>query len=330
MYLNRKINSPKYAGSGPLALHNLTREFLFLSQNARTRHAAESCIDVLRAANALLGYDCYSWQNTDASHSTFQDMKCSSSHTLVLSGGIFEPWVLDAAERTAARECLRNAARVCTIGSAVFVPLNAGILKTQKVAVHSQFRKAVLENGYVSDFVEETRYHSSSLSSAISPAAAIEMMIDIVRELDGEFIANALRAQLGLSNENLDVRSREHCHFKRLAEGHPVVGEALDIMLDHLEDTLTMGQIAEIMCVSPRRLERSFGEKLNQSPLQVYRSLRLEQAEQLLKQTDLPISEISIACGFSNVTLLSKWYTQKFGMQPSIARKSAYRGKCAA
>ena len=124
MYLNRKINSPKYAGSGPLALHNLTREFLFLSQNARTRHAAESCIDVLRAANALLGYDCYSWQNTDASHSTFQDMKCSSSHTLVLSGGIFEPWVLDAAERTAARECLRNAARVCTIGSAVFVPLN--------------------------------------------------------------------------------------------------------------------------------------------------------------------------------------------------------------
>ena len=115
-----------------------------------------------------------------------------------------------------------------------------------------------------------------------------------------------------------------------LAEGHPVVGEALDIMLDHLEDTLTVGQIAEIMCVSPRRLERSFGEKLNQSPLQVYRSLRLEQAEQLLKQTDLPISEISIACGFSNVTLLSKWYTQKFGVQPSIARKSAYRGKCAA
>ena len=98
MYLNRKINSPKYAGSGPLALHNLTREFLFLSQNARTRHAAESCIDVLRAANALLGYDCYSWQNTDASHSTFQDMKCSSSHTLVLSGGSFN---ITAASQTA-------------------------------------------------------------------------------------------------------------------------------------------------------------------------------------------------------------------------------------
>ena len=115
-----------------------------------------------------------------------------------------------------------------------------------------------------------------------------------------------------------------------MAEGNPVVGEALDIMLDHLEDTLTVGQIASVMAVSPRRLERSFGEKLQKSPLQVYRSLRLEQAEKLLMQTELSISEISVACGFSNVTLLTKWYRRKFGVQPSIARKKSYIGKCAA
>jgi len=64
--------------------------------------------------------------------------------------------------------------------------------------------------------------------------------------------------------------------------------------------------------------------------LQVYRSLRLEQAEKLLIQTELSISEISVACGFSNVTLLTKWYRQKFGIQPSIARKKSFIGKYAA
>ena len=164
----------------------------------------------------------------------------------------------------------------------------------------------------------------------MSPAAGIEMMIDLVGALDGSFIASALRAQLGLSSDHSITRSREHWYYKRMAEGNPVVSEALDIMLDHLEDTLTVGQIASVMAVSPRRLERSFGEKLQKSPLQVYRSLRLEQAEKLLMQTELSISEISVACGFSNVTLLTKWYRRKFGVQPSIARKKSYIGKHAA
>lgn len=156
------------------------------------------------------------------------------------------------------------------------------------------------------------------------------MIIQIVAAQDSAFIATALRAQLGLTLNISISRSREHRQFKRPAEGNRVVNEALDIMQDHLEDTLTVDQIVEVMAVSPERLERSFGEKIQQSPLQVYRSLRLEQAKKLLIQTELPISEISVACGFSNGTVLTKWYRQKFGVQPSLARKKAHTGKLAA
>ena len=309
---------------------SITREFVFISQSESTRFAAEGCIDVLRAANNLIGKKAYTWTHSIDFGAKPAKNPCSTNQTLVLAGGIFDPWFVAAKDSSKIRDQLRNAARVCIIGSAIFIPVCLAMYKNEKTSVHPQFRAAVKERGYQFEFHDENTCHQPSISSAISPAAAIEMIIYFVGVLDGNFIANALRTQLGINSDNKICRSREHWHFKRLAEGNPVVSEALDIMLDHLEDTLTVGQIASIMSVSPRRLERSFGEKLLQSPLQVYRSLRLEQAEKLLMQTELPISEISVACGFSNVTLLSKWYRQKFGVQPSTARKEAYLGKHAA
>ena len=97
-------------------------------------------------------------------------------------------------------------------------------------------------------------------------------------------------------------------------------------MQDHLEDTLTVDQIVEVMAVSPERLERSFGEKIQQSPLQVYRSLRLEQAKKLLIQTELPISEISVACGFSKWNRVDKVVPSKIWCSTVIsAVKGTYR-----
>ena len=330
MYLKTVNPSEDFSMEISGGLRSITRDFIFVSQNDKTRFAAESCIDVLRAANTLIGEELYVWSDHIANEQEFNLGECKPNHTLVLAGGIFEPWLPPNDQLSKIRSHMRTAARVCIIGAAIFIPLCVGILKTQKTSVHQQFRAAVKERGYISDFHAENICHHASLSSAVSPNAAIEMMIQLIAAQDGAFIAPALRSQLGLTSDQSISRSREHWYFKRLAEGNWVVSEALDIMQDHLEDTLTVGQIAKVMDVSPRRLERSFGEKIQKSPLQVYRSLRLEQAEKLLMQTELSISEISIACGFSNVTLLTKWYRQKFGVQPSLTRKRAYTGKLAA
>jgi transcriptional regulator GlxA family with amidase domain len=111
-----------------------------------------------------------------------------------------------------------------------------------------------------------------------------------------------------------------------MAEGDGVISEALQIMFDHLEDTLSVGQIADILGVSPRKLERGFNDRLGQTPLKVYRDLRLDRAHSLLAQTAMPLGEISVACGFSNVTLMKKWFQQKYGQLPSDVRRQAFAG----
>ena len=168
--------------------------------------------------------------------------------------------------------------------------------------------------------------HHNALSSAIGPVAAIRMIVDLVGARDGEFTRVALSRYLGLSEPKAERLSDEHWRYKRLAQGDDVISDALQIMLDHLEDTLSVSQIADILDVSPRKLERGFSEFLGQTPLKVYRDLRLERVHKLLAQTSMPISEVSVACGFSSVTLMKKWFHKKYQVLPCDVRRHAFTG----
>ncbi len=251
---------------------------------------------------------------------------CGPDQTLVLVGGTETPWLPGPAELGLLREAIRNAARVCVVGSAVFVPLAAGVLASKRLAVHPNFRPGVEEGAGGPELADSATCHHKALSSATGHVAAIRMMVDLVGARDGEFTRLALARDLGLSEAQAECGSAEHWRFKRMAQGDEVICEALQIMRDHLEDTLTVGQIADILDVSPRKLERGFGEYFGQTPLKVYRDLRLERAHKLLAQTAMPVGEVSVACGFSNVTLMKKWFQRKYGQLPGEVRRQAYAG----
>jgi len=330
MYLEN-LETARPAVSGPQnARRSLSGAFVFLSQDPSVAFAAEACIDVLRSANRLLGQDGYGWSHICASDCSPMDGPiCGPDQTLVLIGGTETPWRPDTLRLDALRACIRNAARVCVVGSAVFVPLAAGVLGARRLSVHPNFRPGVEELGRDLDLSTSATCHHKALSSAISPAAAIRMMVELVGARDGEFTRAALSRYLGLSEPEAETLVGEHWRYKRMAQGDEVISDALQIMLDHLEDTLSVGQIADILSVSPRKLERGFSDLLRQTPLKVYRDLRLDRAHSLLAQTSMPMNEVSVACGFSNVTLMKKWFHRKYGQMPDQVRRHAFSG-CAA
>ena len=92
MYLKNFNLSEKATFDGFDKLRSITRSFVFISQNESTRFAAEGCIDVLRAANNLIGQEVYTWTNAIDLKSKLANNRCSTNQTLVLAGGIFDPW----------------------------------------------------------------------------------------------------------------------------------------------------------------------------------------------------------------------------------------------
>jgi transcriptional regulator GlxA family with amidase domain len=309
------------------ARRSLSGDFVFLSQDDSVAFTADACIHVLRAANRLLGREAYGWTHLRGEEALLGDsVICGPDQTLVLIGGTDHAWRPAPRHLGALRSAIRNAARVCVVGSAVFVPLAAGVLGTKRLAVHPAFRTGVEETSAGLELHPGATCHHKALSSATGPAAAMRMMAELVGARDGEFTRAALARDLGLSEPEEDCGGGEHWRMKRMAEGDEVISDALQIMRDHLEDTLSVGQIAAILGVSPRKLERGFNDRLGQTPLKVYRDLRLDRAHSLLAQTAMPLGEISVACGFSNVTLMKKWFHRKYSQMPSDVRRHAFAG----
>src|SRR5208283_3313055 len=73
------------------------------------------------------------------------------------------------------------------------------------------------------------------------------------------------------------------------AQKDPVVGRALSHIWSHSHGVVTVDELARMMQLSRRTLERRFRAVLGSSVLQAITDCRLQRAKYLLQQTTLPI-----------------------------------------
>ena len=92
-------------------------------------------------------------------------------------------------------------------------------------------------------------------------------------------------------------------------------------MMDkNLEDPLPIHELAQLLGISVRQLERWFKTYFSKSPQQYYAEVRLQHAKRLLKQTHKSIMDVALACGFANASSFSKAYRSQFGHTPTQTR----------
>jgi transcriptional regulator GlxA family with amidase domain len=100
----------------------------------------------------------------------------------------------------------------------------------------------------------------------------------------------------------------------------PPVREALDLMDSHLADPLALAQLAALVALSPRQLQRRFRAEAGATVMGRYRALRLDRARDLLTGTRLPVGEIAAMTGFASPAHLSAAFAARFGQPPRSVR----------
>jgi len=91
-------------------------------------------------------------------------------------------------------------------------------------------------------------------------------------------------------------------------------------MQQHLENPLPIPELCARTGISHRQLNRLFDRYIGKSPSLYYRDIRLDRARGLVTQTDMLLSEIAIASGFSSPALFSRAYRERFGLPPRTDR----------
>lgn len=89
---------------------------------------------------------------------------------------------------------------------------------------------------------------------------------------------------------------------------------------DNLKDPLTLPSLAQKCFYNPSYFSRAFKQKMGCSLTAYIRSKRVEQAQQLLRSTDLSVDDIAVQVGYSDRSAFCHVFSKITGMTPSRYR----------
>jgi AraC-like DNA-binding protein len=88
----------------------------------------------------------------------------------------------------------------------------------------------------------------------------------------------------------------------------------------HISEKISLDALSAIAGLSPHHFARAFQQSLGIPPHRYLLRRRLEHVEQMLRDTQLPLSHIALAAGFSDQSHLNRHFRRLTGMSPSLAR----------
>ncbi|MGB1109104.1 MAG: GlxA family transcriptional regulator [Gammaproteobacteria bacterium] len=307
----------------------MTQRFVFLLLEDFSHLAFSCAVEPLRIANLVSGEKLFEWELISPNGET---ATCSNGTVTLVSGGLEkrpaedrvflisgvgaqhhrDPKLLNYLRHTAKE--VRQLGGIC---SGAYVLARAGLLDGLDVAVHWEFHGSFQENFPKVNlqrtvFVADPKHPTASGG----PAAADLMLHLIATEIDArlalkvadQMVYTAIRTEQSLQRVSISTR---------FGQRNPHLNNAIRLMEDNIEEPLHSPEIAKQLGTSVRQLERLFHRHMGQTPQRYYLSLRLERARHLLLQTNLSITEVSIACGFEYTSTFSRSFKREFGMAPS-------------
>ncbi len=306
-----------------------------------------SMIEPLRAANEISGIDAFGWtllsEDADRVASSAgvnfdPDLKLSdlgppgqARTSEAAASSIDYLFLLSSPlatfEKPASVGHLRHLARhgmtVGGVSGGVFPLARAGLVDGHSCSVHWCYRAAFLAEFTEIEACDDVIVRDRLLYTASGAAAAFDMMLLLIE------------AELGAP-----VMTEVACWFQHpLVRGDGVrqrmpalrtssaddmlpdpVREAVDLFADHIDDLISVADVADRLGQSPRQLERLFKKSTGQSPSHYYRMMRMRAARELVLYSGDSLAAVARAVGYTSVTPLAQHYTAAFGLSPSEER----------
>lgn len=99
------------------------------------------------------------------------------------------------------------------------------------------------------------------------------------------------------------------------------ISRLTDFILAHLNQDLSLSVLAQQVGFSPYHFARLFRQATGESPHQFVLRQRIERAQHLLKEADLPLAHIALESGFANQSHLTQAFKHHLGLTPAAYRK---------
>jgi len=231
---------------------------------------------------------------------------------LVICAGLRTPLRPTPALRQLLRTAADKQVALAGLWSGAWFIGQAGLLDGYRCAIHPEHRAALAEIARHSQVTSESFVVDRDRLTAASPTGAFHMVLEWIGTLHGNDLAEGIVGILAFE-ESRYKRVKPTLHAKMSEPLRTVI----NLMSANIEEPLSTDQLAAYSGRSRRQIERLFQQQLGTTPARYYLELRITEGRRLLQHSDLPVLDVSVACGFVSPSHFSKCYTAYFGNSPS-------------
>jgi transcriptional regulator GlxA family with amidase domain len=152
-------------------------------------------------------------------------------------------------------------------------------------------------------------------------AASIDFALTLVEAIFGATVQAQIKETLCIERVRGKEERQRVALQARFGALQPKLTEAVTLMEANIEEPLSTDDIAGLVGLSRRQLERLFKQYLGSLPSRYYLELRLQRARQLLLDTNNSIVQVGLMCGFSSGSHFSTAFGALFGHTPREERQ---------
>jgi AraC family transcriptional regulator, L-arginine-responsive activator len=291
-------------------------------------------IDPLRLANEIDGHLLYAWQvvsvdgrpvalggdaHVPADAAFDASLRCD---WLIVVSERFEPW----GNARPFVQCLSQVASasplVTGIHHGVWWLALAGRLEDYRVAVNWEMIQQFTEQFEGVIATQQIFEIDRDRATCAGGQATVDFMLAMIARDQGRDLTERIADSLGIGVLRTGDERQRIPYVTAPGERHPRLNDALLLMEANSEEPLATDEIAALVGISRRQLERLFRQYLGAMPAKYYLNLRLSKARTQLQRTSQSVVQISLACGFSSAAHFSNAYRERFGVTPREDRRS--------
>jgi transcriptional regulator GlxA family with amidase domain len=229
---------------------------------------------------------------------------------------------LPSALITALRHAYDAGARMVSLCTGAFALAEAGLLDGRRATAH-WMHTAQLAERYPKVQVDDSVLYvdDGDVLTSAGLTAGLDLCLHLVRRDLGAHVANQLARRMVVPAH----RPGGQAQFIDLSvptTDAGSLGPVLDWARRHLDQPLTVEDLAQRAAMSPRTLHRRLQAATGTTPLQWLLNQRLARAQHLLESTDLPIEKVGQLSGLGTANNLRHHFLKQIGVSPSNYRRA--------
>jgi transcriptional regulator GlxA family with amidase domain len=219
----------------------------------------------------------------------------------------------------------RSHARIPTVVSictGAFVLGAAGVLDGRRATTHWMFLDELRSRFPAARVVDEGIFvRDRRVWTSAGVTAGVDLALALVEEDHGHDVAMAVARRLVLFLRRSGNQAQFSAALRRQDTETPRLRDVSAFVLEHIDEPLPVERIAAGAGMSPRSLSRWCREQLGESPAELVRRLRVDEARRLLEETSLPLKDITARTGLGDASTLWRVFTQRLGVTPAAYRQ---------